>query len=251
MKYKLLALDIDDTVAAMNTHIPSQKVLKALQKAAEKVAISFVTARSSSEFNLFLTSFTLAPAYHVVENGAKVINPKGELEYDLHIPHDEVQAIVNITEPYFLEMGFLSDRHWIEEQIPAEYAETITGLSFTCSSLEQAHLLKQAVSTLPHRYAIHIGRHWTNHPDWTAILLSHKDATKGTGMSYIQKKLGISQDETIAVGDGATDLDMFKVAGVKIAMENAEDVLKQAADYVCPSIDQDGLATVIQKYILS
>ena len=69
-------------------------------------------------------------------------------------------------------------------------------------------------------------------------------------MTYVQEKLNISAKETIAIGDGATDITMFAAAGLKIAMDNGEESLKQVADYVCPSIEDDGLATAIEKYIL-
>lgn len=249
MKYKLLALDIDETITTGASHIPSKKVLDALHKAAEKLTIVFVTARSEDFFKPFLKNITIPKGYHVVENGSKVLNPDGSNAYDLHIPDSEVQKIINVTEPYFLETGFLSGHDWDDDGDVNEFEGIISGLSFTCTNLENAHLLEQAVKKLPHQYALYIGKHWSN-SEWFAALLFHKDATKGNGMAYVQEKLNISVEETIAVGDGATDIDMFAAAGLKIAMENGEEFLKQAADYICPSIRDDGLATAIEKYIL-
>ena len=249
MKYKLLALDIDETITTDGGHMPSQKVLDALHKAAEKLTIIFVTARSKEYFKAFLSNITLPPGYHVVENGSKILNPDGSNAYDLHIPDPEIQEILNVTEPYFLETGFLSDNNWDDDGDINEFDGTVSGLSFTCTTDENAHLLEQAVKGLPYKYAFYIGKHWL-HPEWFAALLFHKDATKGNGMTYVQEKLNISAKETIAIGDGATDITMFAAAGLKIAMDNGEESLKQVADYVCPSIEDDGLATAIEKYIL-
>ncbi|MDA1316914.1 MAG: HAD family hydrolase [bacterium] len=250
MKYKLLALDIDGTITTDNSHTPSLKVLEALQKAAEKLTIVFVTARSENYFKEFLKNIDIPHGYHVVENGSKVLNPDGTNAYELHIPDPEIQEILNVTEPYFLETGFLSDHNWDDDGDINEFDGIISGLSFTCTSHKQAGLLEGAVKSLPHKYALYVGQHWSN-PEWYAALLFHKDATKGNGMAYVQDKLNISVEETIAVGDGATDIDMFAVAGLKIAMENGEQSLKDAADFICPTIKDDGLATAIKKYILS
>ncbi len=249
MNYKLLALDIDETITTEGSHVPSKKVLDALHKAAEKLAITFVTARSKEYFKAFLSNITIPPGYHVVENGSKILNPDGSNAYDLHIPDSEIQEILNVAEPYFLETGFLSDNNWDDDGDINEFDGIISGLSFTCTTHENAHLLEQAVQELPHEYAFYIGKHWLN-PEWLAALLFHKDATKGNGMRYIQEKLNISVAETIAIGDGATDITMFAAAGLKIAMDNGEESLKAAADYVCPPISEDGLAIAIEKYIL-
>jgi hydroxymethylpyrimidine pyrophosphatase-like HAD family hydrolase len=249
MKYKLLALDIDDTSRHIDQLDPSKKVLDALHSAAEKLTIIFVTARSKDYFKTFMKNINIPKGYHVIENGAKVLKPDGSNAYELHIPDIEVQEILNATEPYFLETGFLSESDWDDDSNVHEFEGSISGLSFTCTTRENACLLEQAVKGLPHEYALYIGKHWTD-PTWFGGLLFHKDATKGNGMRFIQEKLNISVDETIAVGDGATDIDMFAVAGLKIAMDNGEESLKQAADYICPAIDDDGLATAIKKYIL-
>ena len=70
-------------------------------------------------------------------------------------------------------------------------------------------------------------------------------------MHFIQQELGISPEETIAVGDGATDISMFEYAAVKVAIGNAEDQVKAKANYIAPSVQDDGIIDVINKYIKS
>ena len=62
--------------------------------------------------------------------------------------------------------------------------------------------------------------------------------------------LGISFGQILAVGDSFNDLSTFEVAGTKVAMGNAPDSLKTLADWVAPPVDQDGVAAVIEKFIL-
>ncbi|PIZ65129.1 hypothetical protein CO051_00515 [Candidatus Roizmanbacteria bacterium CG_4_9_14_0_2_um_filter_39_13] len=245
MKYKLLALDIDDTITKPVVDTMSVPVLKALQEVSKKISITFVTARPMQGLIRFLDNANLPPQFHVVENGTKVIRPDRSIVYDRHIAHEEVQTILNVARPYFLEPGFLADEHWVDG---SEAQGNVSGLSFSCISKKDAELLKNSVLELDTKYTVYSGRHWTK-SDWRAVLVFHKNATKGSGMKYIQTKLGISKEETIAVGDGMTDVSMFDAAGLKVAMENGEQKVKDAAEYICPSVDKDGILEVIRKYI--
>ena len=53
------------------------------------------------------------------------------------------------------------------------------------------------------------------------------------------------------MGDGSNDLSMFECAGLKIAMENAEEKLKEKADFITASNNDDGVAKAIQKFVFN
>ena len=59
---------------------------------------------------------------------------------------------------------------------------------------------------------------------------------------------GMKPEEMVAVGDGFNDLSMIQFAGLGIAMANAQDVVKKAADYVTLSNEEDGVAAVVEKF---
>ena len=73
---------------------------------------------------------------------------------------------------------------------------------------------------------------------------------KGKAMIELGKVLGISREEIMAFGDGNNDLKMLKEVGTGVAMENAIPSLKEAADYVTLSNDEEGVAKFIEKYVL-
>lgn len=77
-----------------------------------------------------------------------------------------------------------------------------------------------------------------------------KGVSKAEAMKRIGERHGIRQEEMIAIGDGDNDLEMLEYAGLGIAMGNAHDEVKRAADAVTASNDEDGIAKAIQKYIL-
>ena len=69
-------------------------------------------------------------------------------------------------------------------------------------------------------------------------------------MTELAKALGVPLEQTAVVGDGQNDVFMFKVAGLSIAVDNASDEVKQAADHVTASNVDDGVAKAIDRYVL-
>lgn len=76
-----------------------------------------------------------------------------------------------------------------------------------------------------------------------------KQASKGTALSALAQELGIERSEIACIGDGENDLTMFRAAGMKMAMGNAVEELKRAADIVLPSNEQDGAAEGILRCV--
>ena len=64
---------------------------------------------------------------------------------------------------------------------------------------------------------------------------------KTVGIGQYLKRAGIAPEETMAFGDGDNDVDMLKMVGTGVAMGNAEPIVKENADYVTDSVDDDGI----------
>lgn len=77
-----------------------------------------------------------------------------------------------------------------------------------------------------------------------------KGCDKGDALRFIAERYGIPLRETIACGDNFNDLPMIRAAGLGVAVENAEEELRRAADYVTRSCDEDGVGYVIRKFCL-
>ncbi len=76
-------------------------------------------------------------------------------------------------------------------------------------------------------------------------------ATKGQTLRWLAGQQGISREEIIAFGDGYNDLDMVRYAGLGVAVANARKEVIEAADLVTTAHNEDGVARVIEKYILN
>ncbi len=58
------------------------------------------------------------------------------------------------------------------------------------------------------------------------------------------------REELVAVGDGFNDLSMIKFAGLGVAMANAQDIVKESADYITLSNEEDGVASVVERFFM-
>lgn len=75
-----------------------------------------------------------------------------------------------------------------------------------------------------------------------------KDGGKRTAVRRYLEELGITPEEAIAFGDGENDMGMLELAGIGVALGNAEEAVKKAADYVTADIDDDGVAKALKHF---
>ena len=78
-----------------------------------------------------------------------------------------------------------------------------------------------------------------------------KNVSKAETLDSMLEKIGVKRENTVCCGDGFNDISMIEYAGVGVAMANAKDEVKKAADFVTGSNDEDGLVTVIDRFILN
>jgi len=79
--------------------------------------------------------------------------------------------------------------------------------------------------------------------------VTHINATKGSAIEFLCKYWGMDISETMAIGDQDNDIEMIKTAGIGVAMGNATQNLKDAADFVTKSVEEDGVVFAVEKFI--
>ena len=77
-----------------------------------------------------------------------------------------------------------------------------------------------------------------------------KGINKANALESLLKEVGASREELMAFGDGYNDISMIEYAGMGVAMANGNDSIKEKADYIAPSNDEDGIAHVLEKFVL-
>jgi hydroxymethylpyrimidine pyrophosphatase-like HAD family hydrolase len=75
-------------------------------------------------------------------------------------------------------------------------------------------------------------------------------SSKASALRDLVDYLGFNLTQTLAIGDSYNDLDIFRVSGAKIAMGHAPASLKEMADWIAPTVDEDGVAIAIEKFFL-
>jgi Cof subfamily protein (haloacid dehalogenase superfamily) len=75
------------------------------------------------------------------------------------------------------------------------------------------------------------------------------DVTKASGMEFLAEHVGFTRERTVAFGDGENDIELVEWAGYGVAVENAHVLVKEVADFVCPSVDEEGVAQVLEAYL--
>jgi Cof subfamily protein (haloacid dehalogenase superfamily) len=83
------------------------------------------------------------------------------------------------------------------------------------------------------------------------VEIVHKEANKRNALENLALKFNIKREEIIAIGDNFNDMDMIEYAGLGVAMGNAPDYLKDAAQFVTHSNDEDGVRHVLERFILN
>jgi Cof subfamily protein (haloacid dehalogenase superfamily) len=255
MRYKALMLDVDGTLIPYDYNLlPSDKIAEAIKKAQKKVHVCLVTGRSYHSIKGILRKLSLHSGYAVINTGSQVMDlTSKKLIYDKPIEIEDAEFIVTLFSKrgikFYLKQEVFG-HSYKKNGFQKGEAMTKPYMFYTgeTMSLETTEEILKQLSHLP-RIAVIKGKH--KNPNRYNINITHAEATKLHGINEIMKKLNITKDEIIGVGDSYNDFPLLMASGLKIAMESGVDELKEIADYIAPPVTSDGVATVIEKYILS
>jgi Cof subfamily protein (haloacid dehalogenase superfamily) len=75
------------------------------------------------------------------------------------------------------------------------------------------------------------------------------DVTKAAGLQFVAEHVGFTREQTVAFGDGENDIELVDWAGYGVAVANAHERVKEVADFVCPSVDEEGVAQVLEAFL--
>ncbi len=248
MNYKAVIFDIDGTAVANEQFgKPSTLLIDTVRKAKEKAFISAATGRIYSTARWVIEPLGLtAPC--IISSGAQIIDPTtANILWEKTIPQQVVAKILALTAEYPYQVVTASQvvTYPPQKERIVQDESIIYILEIPLKeSVALATKLQKIFGIVMHRVIGYKKDHMTFH-------LTHTDATKSHAVHTLIDMLGVKKEEIIGVGDSFNDLSLFEAVGLKIAMGNAAEELKKAADEIAPPVEADGLARIIQKYILS
>ena len=269
MKYKLIALDIDGTLINSSNQL-TKEVKSSIQKAKEKgVKVVLCTGRPLKGIEKFLDELNLKEEgdYAATFNGALVQDTfSKDAVSHLTLNYEDLVDLYNLS----LEVG--SRSHFYDTKTLYTFNKDVSDFTVLESHLTGAHLNITSLDEVPKD--INMSKFMMiDHPEildecvkkipkeyyekYTIVRsmpffleFLRPEANKGSGISLLAQKLGLKQEEIICVGDAEDDKHMIEYAGLGIAMGNATDEIKNIADYITLTNDEDGVSHVINKFIL-
>lgn len=269
MKYKLLVLDLDGTLTNTQKEV-TEHTRTTLIKAQEQ-GLKIVLASGRPTYGIAplanLLQLDKYEGYVLSYNGGEIIDWKtGELLYKnlldpevlpylYQCANDNHFAIVTYDGEYVLT-EYPDDEYVLKEALL-----NVMKIKKVDNFLKavQHPIAKCLIVGEPTRLAV-LEKEMYNHlHDRMGVFRSEpyflelvpKGIDKAQSLAVLLKEIGMTKDEMIAVGDGFNDLSMIKYAGLGVAMSNAQEVVKENADFITLSNEEDGVAHVVEKFILS
>ncbi|QQG40826.1 MAG: HAD-IIB family hydrolase [Candidatus Levyibacteriota bacterium] len=247
-KYKALMLDLDGTlILNQKGGLPSIAVTKAITKAKKHVHICLATSRPYIYVKNILDHLSLN-GYSTINGGSQIINSTTrDFVWEQPMDQEDIAILSEILTKEGISFWFTNDNANIYppfQSIPKRVFQIYIGHDFTNP---QADSLIAKISHLPN-IAAHKVPSWNK--GFFCITITHAKATKQHGVFEVAKLLGFKTHDMIGVGDGYNDFPLLMSCGLKIAMGNAVPELKEIADYVAPTVENDGIVDIINKFIL-
>jgi Cof subfamily protein (haloacid dehalogenase superfamily) len=75
------------------------------------------------------------------------------------------------------------------------------------------------------------------------------EVTKASGVAFVAEHIGFARERTVAFGDGENDVELLEWAGYGVAVANAHERVLAVADFVCPAVDEEGVAQVLEAFL--
>lgn len=267
MEYKLIALDLDGTLKNSNNEI-TPKTREALIQA-QKLGIKVVLASGRPTPGLRHEARELEleryGGYILSFNGARVVDVKtGNTVYEQTLTIDEAKKSYDRAKEFGLACMTYEDDVVVTEDIDDEYVCIEAYINDI--QKRKVESFKESLKKPIHKVLL------TGKPDYVAsieeefkkpfgdslsiyrsapyfIEIMAKGIDKATSLDRLAKSLHIKQEEVMAFGDGYNDLSMIEYAGLGVAMDNAVDGVKERANEMTLSNDEDGIAHTLKKYI--
>ena len=272
MSVKIIATDLDGTLMAPDHLTVTERTKNALYEAHKKgVKIAIATGRTLAFIDYVVNQIPFVD-YIIHSNGAAVFDRKNNEYIYTNLVSPEITAeaitLLNSMPIYYniyvggntyVQNG--TEKYYINDGLPEAFIAEFSAKSKWCDNLGEtvkgkgAELIDVFYNTDEQKIAV-FSFFEENNIFMTSALAGVVSGTamgsdKGTALGGLCKKLGILPDEAMTFGDASNDSTMLEFAKYSFAMENGDELCKKAAKNSAPSNADDGVAVIVEKYVLS
>lgn len=269
--YKLVVSDMDGTLLNSRNEI-SDYNKRMIQSAISKgVIFVLATGRLYSAARVYAKELKLNTPIMACNGGIIRNSIDGEVLYDVPIDKEACRAVFDFlkkTDTYFhffgadvlytekIELGSYQYSVW-SNSLPEEDRIIIKEASNVYDVLDNDSIYKILLhcnQDMKRKYYSHelskISNITLTSSWFDNFEICGHNVTKGNAVKRFAESMNIKRDEIICIGDNLNDMSMIDYAGLGVAMKNADEAVKKAADVITTSNDDDGVGRVLEKYCL-
>ena len=249
MKYQVLTLDLDGTLTNSKKEItpPTREALIDIQKAGRILILASgrpINGVAPLARKLEMEKYG---GYMLSFNGARITKcSTGEVIYNRALPHDVIRPVFEeVRTCPGVDIITYTDSEIISGIGPNRYTMIEAGINKMLVPGDP-EILEELMPRLQNQYhgLLNIYR---SEPHFLEIMPRNID--KAYSLHRLLSSLGLSAEQMICCGDGYNDVSMIEYAGLGVAMANAQTVVKESADFITRSNDDDGILHVIDLFM--
>lgn len=244
---KALIFELDGTAVSKKPKSkPSKAVVDAIKQAHEKVAVVFATTRNWKSAKSMATLLNItAPC--VTLGGSQVVDAlTGKVIWEQDLDPGVPSKIIEIAKEFDAKV-FNYDTGKLISPNSYKIKPVVPVIALQINDKASKEMLKQ-IKKIP---LLNVETFHALEKGFTQVNVKHIYATKFMALQTISKILKLNPKECVGVGDAAADITLLNFCGVKVAMGSSTYRLKELAQHIAPTIEEDGLAWVVQKFILN
>ncbi len=263
--YRLLALDLDGTLLTPQHTITARTYRALEQVVAAGLTLVIATGQTRSVLQAVCADLPLRGP-QIMYNGALIADIQtGSVLHEQLVPPDSILDALDMLRDLQLYRAYHTHQHvyadqdtpnarnWYRPPVPPtieipDVASIYPQPCLKLAAVGSETTIREKRAALEQRFA---GQLYVTQSARDLLELLHPAVSKGHALTILAQMLGIAADEIVACGDNHNDIGMLRFAGLGIAMGNAHDEVKAAADFVTLSNAEDGVAAAIEQLILS
>ena len=263
--YKIIFIDIDGTLRNDKKEITS-RTKEAIQRIVEKGIQVVICSGRRRKYTEEVSKEALASKYVIVCNGGEIYDyEKKEVIYQNKLENETMITLYHMAEKYDVQLAINAEGDRIVKDptnIPSNIMlqepiekfvkkNAITQCIFSSASLEKIKKIKEEVNLLENVEIANSSKCLVDSrlPQEQPFFLdiASKGTSKGNAIKKLCEHLKIDLEDTVAIGDSYNDLTMFEVVGHRVVMVNTPEDIKEVADEVTDTNNNDGVAKFLEK----